>query len=93
MDAWGVDCLLTGSQKGLMLPPGLALIALSDRAWKRVEAVNPPEWYFDLRAERDNVLKNQTHYTSPVNLIVGLNECLRLFQRKDWPRSTASNGR
>ncbi len=79
MDEWGIDCLLTGSQKGLMLPPGLALIALSDRAWERAEAEKPGCFYFDLPAERKKLAGNQTHFTSPVNLIVGLDESLDML--------------
>lgn len=84
MDEWGIDCLLTGSQKGLMLPPGLALIALSARAWDKAEAVASSaagggEWTLDLRAELANAKKNQTRFTSPVSLIVGLAESLKLF--------------
>ncbi len=92
MDGWGIDCLLTGSQKGLMLPPGMAFIALSERAWKRAETIPQECYYFDLLQERENCLKNQTHYTSPISLIVGLHEALTmLFEfgmdsvyRKQW---------
>lgn len=92
MDGWGIDCLLTGSQKGLMLPPGLAFIALSERAWKRVETMPQQCYYFDLLQERANCLKNQTHYTSPISLLMGLHEALTmLFEfgmdavyRKQW---------
>lgn len=76
MDAWGLDCLLTGSQKGLMLPPGLAFLALSQKAWKRAENIAPGCYYFNLPAERKNLLKNETHFTPPVNLLVGLNASL-----------------
>ncbi len=79
MDDWNIDCLLTGSQKGLMLPPGLALLALSPRAWKRAEATRPGCFYFDLPRERDNVLKGQTLFTTPVNLIVGLDASLDIL--------------
>lgn len=79
MDAWGLDCLLTGSQKGLMVPPGLALVALSERAWAKAERVKPSCFYFNLPQERDNCLKNQTLFTSPVSLILGLREGLRLL--------------
>ncbi len=92
MDAWGVDCLLTGSQKGLMLPPGLALIALSDRAWKRAQNLEQNDFYFNLLKERENNAKGQTRFTSPVSLIIGLAESLRMFEetgldniyRKQW---------
>ena len=72
MDDWGIDCLITGSQKGLMLPPGLAFVALSPRAWKKAESVRPQCYYFDLIQERACCEKNQTHYTSPISLLVGL---------------------
>jgi aspartate aminotransferase-like enzyme len=92
MDLWGVDCLLTGSQKGLMLPPGLALIALSERAWKKAEALPRSNFYFNLVEERENNAKGQTQFTSPVSLLVGLAESLRMFAevgmdqiyRKQW---------
>ena len=79
MDEWGIDCLITGSQKGLMLPPGLAFIALSPRAWKKAEQVSPQCYYFDLIQERANCEKNQTHYTSPISLLVGLHEALTML--------------
>lgn len=79
MDSWGIDCLLTGSQKGLMLPPGLALIALSPRAWERAEKNKPGCFYFNLPAERKKLLKGETNFTSPVNLIVGLDESLAML--------------
>lgn len=80
MDAWGVDCLLTGSQKGLMLPPGLAFIACSDKAWAKCETVRPSNFYFQLRAEREKIRNNQTLFTAAVGLLVGLRESLRLFR-------------
>ena len=92
MDAWGVDCLVTGAQKGLMLPPGLALIALSERAWKKAESLPFTDFYFDLRKERQNAEKNQTAFTPAISLIVGLAESMEMFRefglenlyRKQW---------
>lgn len=92
MDAWGIDCLMTGSQKGLMLPPGLALIALSERAWEKNAAVPPRNFYFNLKKELDSNGKGQTAFTPSVSLIVGLAESLRMFSeigldnvyRKQW---------
>lgn len=92
MDEWGLDCLLTGSQKGLMLPPGLALLALSPRAWSKAETTASGCFYFNLPKERANVEKGQTLFTSPVSLIVGLEESLKLLlengldpiYRKQW---------
>ncbi len=79
MDAWGIDVLLTGSQKALMLPPGLAFIALSERAWKAVGAAKTPRFYFDLKRERDNQQKHTTAWTPAISLIFGLHESLRLM--------------
>lgn len=79
MDAWGIDCLLTGSQKGLMLPPGLALLALSPRAWAVAEQQDSGCFYFNLPAEKAKIAKGQTLFTSAVNLIVGLNESLDML--------------
>ncbi len=92
MDAWGVDCLVTGAQKGLMLPPGLALVALSERAWKKAESLPLANFYFNLPAERRNAEKNQTAFTPAISLIVGLAETLEMFRefglnniyRKQW---------
>lgn len=80
MDDWNIDCLLTGSQKGLMLPPGLGLIACSDKAWKKAESVTPSCFYFNLRAEKQKILQDQTLFTTPVSLIIGLNESLAMFE-------------
>lgn len=76
MESWGIDCLLTGSQKGLMLPPGMALLSLSERAWQRVEDHPRPPFYFNLRAERERNQADQTLFTSPVAHILGLEACL-----------------
>lgn len=79
MDDWGLDCLLTGSQKGLMLPPGLALLALSPRAWQKAEQTASNCFYFNLPKERINAEKGQTLFTSPINLLLGLNESLDIL--------------
>lgn len=79
MAEWGLDCLLTGSQKGLMLPPGLALLALSPRAWEIAASLPPGCFYFNLVEERASLEKGQTAFTSPVNLIVGLDAALDLL--------------
>lgn len=80
MDEWGIDCLLTGSQKGMMLPPGLAFISLSQNAWKKVQEVKPRNFYFNLLKEREKCLIGQTLFTPGINLIVALEECLKYFQ-------------
>jgi aspartate aminotransferase-like enzyme len=82
MDRWGIDVLVTGSQKALMLPPGLAFLALSDKAWTRVEATRQPRYYFDLRREHKEQQKHTTAYTPAISLINGLHEVLRLMQEE-----------
>lgn len=79
MDEWEIDCLLTGSQKGLLLPPGLAFIALSEKAWKKAESMECRDFYFNLREERDNLAKNQTNFTPAINLLYGLDESLAIL--------------
>ena len=84
MDEWGIDALLTGSQKGLMVPTGLALLAFSERAWKKAQKVGHSCFYFNMIAERDNVRKNQTNFSSAVSLIIGLKEALSMiFEDED----------
>jgi aspartate aminotransferase-like enzyme len=79
MDDWSVDCLVAGSQKGLMLPPGLSLVACSRRAWERNERVEPRDFYFDLRAEREKSKQGQTAFTTAVSLVRGLKVSLDLI--------------
>jgi len=80
MDAWGVDVVVAGSQKGLMLPPGLAFCALSEKAWRAAAAARLPKYYFDLAAERRAGTKNDVRFTPAVGIVVGLREALRLMQ-------------
>ncbi len=76
MDAWGIDVLVTGSQKALMLPPGLAFIAWSAKAEKFLETSDLPRFYFDLQGEWKKQRDNQTAWTPAVSLVVGLKEVL-----------------
>ena len=80
MDAWGVDVLVSGSQKGLMLPPGLSFVCLSDRAWEQQKKSHLPKYYFDFAKELKAMIQNQTAYTPAVSLILGLREVLRYFK-------------
>ena len=82
MDDWGIDALITGSQKALMIPPGLAMIALSDRAWQANETADLPRFYFDLAREKKAHLKNQTAWTPAISLIQGLQESLRIIREE-----------
>lgn len=81
-DELGIDVHVAGSQKGLMLPPGLALVSVSEKAWKRSESSKMPRFYFNFNKERENLQKNQTNFTSAVTLIIGLNESLRLLKQE-----------
>ena len=93
MDEWGIDVLLTGSQKALMLPPGLAFGAASERAWKRNETAGLPRFYFDWRRERDMQRKNQTAWTPAISLVMGLAEVLRWLRELTLPEVYARHER
>jgi aspartate aminotransferase-like enzyme len=80
MDAWGVDVVVAGSQKGLMLPPGLSFCALSDKAWGHVKTSRLPKYYFDLTAEWKALSRNEAHFTPAVSIVVGLREVLRMME-------------
>lgn len=82
MDEWGLDVVVSGSQKALMLPPGLAFAALSDKAWKFVERSNLPKYYFDFKKELKSSQKNQSSYTPAISLFVGLRESLNLIRKE-----------
>ena len=77
MDEWGIDTLVTGSQKSLELPPGLALVALSEKAWKFADKSTCPHFYFDLKKERKNLANKTSAYTPAVSLVIGLRRVLK----------------
>ena len=72
VDAWGIDIIVGGSQKALMIPPGLAYGAVSDRAWQRMETTKSPRYYFDLRRERKSAAKAETAYTPATSMFAAL---------------------
>ena len=76
MDGWGVDVLIGGSQKAVMIPPGLSYLAIGPRAWDRMEASYNPRYYFDLRKERKNARAGESAYTPAVALIAALGAAL-----------------
>ncbi len=78
-DEIGIDVLVTGSQKALMLPPGLAILYYSEKAEKRLSTSNIPKYYFDVAKEAKKQAKGQTAYTPAINLIIALNESLNLM--------------
>ena len=76
VDGWGVDLIIGGSQKALMIPPGLAYCAVSERAWRRMESTTSPRFYFDLRKERKSAAKGESAYTPPTSLFAALGAAL-----------------
>ncbi len=82
MDAWGVDVFVTGSQKAMMLPAGLAFIAVSDKAWKVIDSNKEPRFYLDLRRYRDSLDKDTTPFTPALSLIFGLEQALNLLKEE-----------
>jgi aspartate aminotransferase-like enzyme len=82
VDEWGIDVLVTGSQKALMLPPGLGFIALSDRAWEKTRKAKLPRFYFDLNLERKNQQKGSGAFTPAVSLIFGVRASLELMEKE-----------
>ena len=93
MDRWGIDVLITGSQKALMLPPGLAFVALSERAWKRTKDAKLPRFYFDFAKERDNLAKDTTAWTPAISLVIGLREALAMIREEGLERVFARHAR
>lgn len=84
MNGWGLDCVITGSQKGWMVPPGLAFAALSERGWKAYEESKMPRFYFDLGRARDSLAKGQTPWTPAVSIFFALDVALERME-KDGP--------
>ncbi len=89
MDAWGLDVLVSGSQKSLGLPPGLAFVALSQTAQVALERSTQPRYYFDLRKELEGQPRGQSAYTPAVSLILGVREALRQILDEGLPNVLA----
>ncbi len=85
-DKWGVDAVIGGSQKALMIPPGLAFVAISEKAWKLVENSTSPKYYWDFKKARNALAKFQTPYTPAVSLIFALRDSLRLLKEEGIER-------
>jgi len=81
-DAWNLDVVMTGSQKGLMLPPGLAALSVSPKAWKAYERSTLPKFYFDWGPYKKNIDKQTTPFTPPVSLIIGLAEAIKMMREE-----------
>lgn len=85
MDAWKLDVLITGSQKALMIPPGLSFVAFSDNAWRAQALARNSRFYLDLAKELKAQLKNQTAWTPATSLLQGLQESLKMILEEGLP--------
>ena len=72
VDGWGIDVIIGGSQKAVMVPPGVAYLAVSERAWQRMESARNPRYYFDLRKERKVAAKGESAFTPAISVVAGL---------------------
>lgn len=82
MDEWGIDIVVTGSQKAFMLPAGLAFIAASARAWGKIKVNPQPRFYLDLKKHRDTITKDTTPFTPALSILFGLQQVLNLFEEE-----------
>lgn len=81
-DAWGVDIAVCGSQKGLMIPPGLAFCSVSEKAWKAVETSKLPKFYFNFKKYKKAYLDTDTPFTSAITLVIGLKKAVEAINAK-----------
>jgi aspartate aminotransferase-like enzyme len=81
VDGWGIDVIIGGSQKALMIPPGLAYCAVSERAWKRMETAKSPRYYFDFRRERKAAAKGESAYTPATSMFAALGAALDFIRQ------------
>ncbi len=82
MDEWGIDVLVSGSQKGFMIPPGLSFLAAGERAWNVQKQCKRPDFYFNWETNRKSVVANSTAFTPAVNLIVALKTALDMIKEE-----------
>ena len=80
-DAWSVDVCVSGSQKGLMLPPGLAFVSVSKKAWGKIDAAKCPKYYFDLKVAKKAMEKTDTPFTPAISLVIALAEALKIIRQ------------
>jgi len=84
-DAWGLDVVVTGSQKSWMVPPGLAMVSVSPRAWDAAATATMPRFYFDLAMHRDSAVKGETPWTPAVGVCFALDVALGLLEEEGYP--------
>ena len=92
-DAWRLDVVVAGSQKALMIPPGLSFCAVSEKAWAAAARSDLPKFYFNFAAERKNLEKNQNAFTPAVSLVVALRETLARIRAEGLPNVFARHDR
>jgi aspartate aminotransferase-like enzyme len=80
VDGWGLDVVIGGSQKAVMVPPGLAYLSVSERAWKRAESAKGQRYYFDLARERKAAAKGESAFTPATALVSGLAAALEFIR-------------
>src|SRR5439155_1497451 len=82
IDAWAVDFFMAGSQKGLMMPPGLAVLTISQKAWAVVDTVSAPAYYLSLKQCKKALAENDTPFTPANTLIAAQNEALKMIEEE-----------
>jgi aspartate aminotransferase-like enzyme len=92
-DEWHLDVVMTGSQKGLMLPPGLAALTVSPKAWRAYERSTLPKYYFDWMKYKKNIEKDTTPFTPAVSLVLGLNVALEMIRAEGLENTIARHTR
>ena len=92
-DEWGLDVVMTGSQKGLMLPPGLAACTVSEKAWRAYERSTLPKYYLDWAKYRKSIEKDTTPFTPAVSLVLGLKEALGMIREEGIENTIARHSR
>ncbi len=92
-DEWGLDVVMTGSQKGLMLPPGLAAVTVSAKAWKAYERSTLPKYYFDWMKYKKNIEKETTPFTPAVSLVLGLQVAVRMIREEGLENTIARHSK
>ena len=92
-DEWGVDVVLTGSQKGLAVPPGLAFISVSQKAWQMADSSTTKKYYYDLKLYKKNLATQDTPFTPAVNLVLALEQSLGRVLKKGLSRQLSETAR
>jgi aspartate aminotransferase-like enzyme len=80
IDEWGLDIVIGGSQKAFMIPPGLAFLSVSEKAWKRMDEAKNARFYFDLKRERKNAVNGESAWTPAVSLLLAMDEALKYIR-------------